>query len=338
MINLDVLAGKMIFDGKKVSPDPRKGILRLLIDAGPGDQVKVQWLDRSEDPPKVELELAAPVTVELVPSVKTGKVLVLKQESGEKHFVWIQQQASGTAAGDAAGLASGSIDNVDSLINQIQMFAQMRSGQAAAEMYSQIFGGEEEPEVVPEDQMVVDLGHHAHEGIDDGDDEGDDDEAEFEALMEQLISGQGDQLSGDQMAQILIMNPEIQQSLIAQFVLMASNFMAIQGAPVQGQQDQVHQVQVQVRDILQTEKAIESLKTEQEKLLALCPEGETDISQVIRSPQFGEALRLLTEGIYSDQISILFASLGLDIGQLSPHQDPLEALCKALENKFRSPL
>jgi hypothetical protein len=122
---IDVLAGKMNFDGKKVSPDNRKGILRLVIDESPSIEtvVKLQWLDRSVDPPKVENEWDAPVIVEEVPAAKTGKVYVIKptNDSSNKQFIWIQQQSS-NAAGDAAGYTSGtSIDNVDALMNQIQI-------------------------------------------------------------------------------------------------------------------------------------------------------------------------------------------------------------------------
>ena len=340
MIHLDILAGRMSFDGKKVSPDARKGILRLLIDVE-SDLVKIQWLDRSQEPPSVEFEMLAPVTIEPVPSVKTGRVYVIKSLPGfgsssvDKNFIWIQQQASGNAAGDAAGLASGSVDNVESLINQIQMFAQIPSGKAAAEMHSQIFGDEEDEEdQIQEDQMLVDLRHHGLPPDDEVDDAAD--EEEFQALMEQLV-GEG-QLSTDQIAQLLLVNPEIQQILIAQFVLMAANFLALNPAMVETPPP--HQHPVEVRDILIHEKALDLLSSDKEvenRLLSLCPPEELSLREIILSPQFGEAVRSLTEGIYSDQISLLFSSLGLDPSQIAPGADPLEALCRALESKFRKP-
>jgi hypothetical protein len=141
-------------------------------------------------------------------------------------------------------------------------------------------------------------------------------------------------LSRDQIAQLLITSPEIQQALVAQFVLMAANFLALNPAFSQAPSSQP----LEVKEVVQSEKSVAILTSDSEiekRLLALCPEGETDLKAVIRSPQFGEALRNLTEGIYSEQISVLFASLGLDQTEIAHHTDPFEALCNALEMKFR---
>ena len=323
MIQLDVLAGKMTFDGKKVSPDPRKGLLRVAIDSEL-DTVEVQWLDRTNEPPVVEHRWPSPVTVELVPSAKTGKVYVLKPETGEKQFVWIQQQSSNSVP-DAAGFAASQVDNLEALINQIQMFAQMRSGKDAAEMYAQIF------EAGEDDQAIVDLGHHDH-----GDEEGDED-IDMEELVEHLMSS-GDVEDLNQLAGLLLMQPEIQQEVLAHFVLMAANYIAAnpgflgQSSPVAEEQ----RTAVEVRQVIQSEESLNIFQEDEDvraRLLALCPENETDLVSVIRSPQFGEAMRSLTEGIYSDQISLLFTSLGLDPRTISG--DPFEALCKALEDKHK---
>lgn len=331
MIQLDVLAGKMSFDGKKVSPDQRKGILRVVIDPD-NDKVEVQWLDRSGDPPAVEDRWTSPVTIEAVPAAKTGKVYVLKPENGEKQFVWIQQQSTNPDA-DAAGFAVSQVDNLEALINQMQMFAQMRSGKDAAEMYMQIFGGDEDQ--VGEDQMLVDLGHHGGEH-----DHDDDDGEDMEELVEQLLAG-GD-VDENQLAAILLMQPGIQQAVIAQFVMMAGNFLAhnpqLMAGLVPAQSPNVTPAQpVDVAAVVQSEEALVALASHESirnKLLALCPENETDIVAVLRSPQFGEAMRSLTEGIYSEQILLLFTSLGL------PHPsniqgDPFEALCQAIERKYK---
>lgn len=336
MINLDVLAGKMAFDGKKVSPDPRKGILRLLIDAAT-DSVKLQWLDRTTEPAVVENEWVAPVTIELVPSARTGKVYVLKPESGEKQFVWIQQQSS-NAAGDAAGYMSGQVDNLEALINQIQMFSQMRSGKDAAEMHAHVFEDD-----VQDDQMLVDLGHHHHDD-DDDDEDGEAEDEEFQALMEQLVAGLGEEgvseLGPDQIAVLLMMNPEIQQALVAQFVQVAAAYVASRPelAAQLSAASSAPAKPVDVAAIIQSDEAIATLTKDEatrKHLLELCPEGETDIVSILRSPQFSESMRALSEGIYSEQIALLFASLGLDVSQLSGAQDPFEALCNALQNKFR---
>lgn len=340
MIHLDILAGKMNFDGKKVSPDSRKGLLRLFIDEA-ADVLKIQWIDRETN--QVDGEWNCPVTLEPVPSVKTGKVFVIKPEIGEKQFIWIQQTSS-NAAGDAAGFSAGSVDNIEALINQIQMFAQMRSGREAAQMYHQVFGENEEEEPIGEDQMLVDLGHHHH----DQDDEDEDDDLDYEALMEQLLQGAGE--TGElpeQVLALMLMNPEIQQEVFANFIWLAASYLAanpgisattVAAAATSQAAEKATIKKVPVSAVIQSEESLATITADQEKinrLRALCPEGDTDLLAVLRSPQFTESLRMLTEAVYSDQIGVLFTSLGLDMNDVDPGvTDPFEALCKALEKKF----
>ena len=334
---IDVLAGKMNFDGKKVSPDNRKGILRLVIDESPSIEtvVKLQWLDRSVDPPKVENEWDAPVTVEEVPAAKTGKVYVIKppNDPSNKQFIWIQQQSS-NAAGDAAGYTSGtSIDNVDALMNQIQMFAQISSCHDAMDMYSQVFGAASN-----EDPMLVDLGHH-HEGYDDEDDDEEDEQldAMIQQLFEQagLTGGADTSDEGNQIAALLLSNPEISSLCMANVMLALTVYSTVtRGGIVGEQQPSTHQlVPTNVSAVIGSAEAELILEESRGKLLALCPEGETNIREILKSPQFGECMRSLTDGIYSDQINVLFTSLGLQVPQ-ERISDPFEALCKALEKKF----
>jgi hypothetical protein len=322
MIQLEVLAGKMSFDGKKVSPDPRKGLLRVVIDAA-ADKVEVQWLDRSMEPPVVEDRWASPVTIEAVPSAKTGKVYVLKSEVGEKQFVWIQQKNEE----EAGGFAASQVDSLEALINQIQMFAQMRSGKDAAEMHSQIFGAGGEDEQLGDDQMLLDLGHHHHDDGEGGD------EIDMEELMEHLMSSENVE-DVNQLAVLLLMQPEIQQDVIAYLVLLAANYLQAQGGLTLNSNPQPQSVTpVEVSSVIHAPQALSVYQENdvREKLLALCPSGESDIVSVIRSPQLGEALRSLTEGVYSEQIALLFTSLGLDPSGIQG--DPFEALCRALERK-----
>lgn len=340
MIHLDILAGKMNFDGKKVSPDTRKGLLRLVIDEA-ADVLKIQWMDRETN--KIDGEWNCPVTLETVPSVKTDKVFVIKPEIGEKQFIWIQQTSS-NAAGDAAGFSAGSVDNIEALINQIQMFAQMGSGREAAQMYHQVFGENEEEEPIGEDQMLIDLGHHHH----DHDDEDEDDDLDYEALMEQLLQGAGETAElPEQVLALMLMNPEIQQEVFANFIWLAATYLVANPgssttteAPAATSQlaEGATLEKVPVSAVIKSEESLATLTADQEKinrLLALCPEGDADLLAVLRSPQFTESLKMLTEAVYSDQIAVLFTSLGLDINDVDPGvADPFEALCKALETKF----
>ena len=338
---IDVLAGKMNFDGKKVSPDNRKGILRLVIDESPSIEtvVKLQWLDRSVDPPKVENEWDAPVSVEEVPAAKTGKVYVVKPTSdpSNKQFIWIQQQSS-NAAGEAAGYTSGttSIDNVDALMNQIQMFAQIPSCHDAMDMYSQVFGAGTTGGV-GEDQMLVDLGHHGeYEENDDEEDE------QLDEMIQQLfeqagLGGEGVSDEGNQIAALLLSNPEILSLCMANVMSALTVYATVGGqmavGPGVSTSAQRELVPTSVNAVISGEAAESVLEEAREKLLGLCPEGEENLREILRSPQFSECLRSLTEGIYSEQISVLFASLGLDV-PTDGTIDPFEALCKALEKKY----
>ena len=332
---IDVLAGKMNFDGKKVSPDNRKGILRLVIDESPSIEtvVKLQWLDRSVDPPRVENEWDAPVTIEEVPAAKTGKVYVVKpsSDSSTKQFIWIQQQC-GNAAGEAAGYSSGttSVDNVDALMNQIQMFSQISSCHDAMEMYTQVFGSSD-PHGVADDQMLVDLGHH------EGHDEEEEDE-QLDEMIQQLfeqagLTGENAEDEDSQIAALLLGNPEILSLCLANVMQALTVYHLVHGGQQIAAQLPAQIVPTSVNAVLASSAATELLEESKERLLALCPEGELNLREILKSPQFSECLRSLTEGIYSDQISVLFTSLGLEIPSDNV-TDPFEALCKALEKKF----
>jgi hypothetical protein len=330
---IDVLAGKMNFDGKKVSPDNRKGILRLVIDESPSIEtvVKLQWLDRSVDPPRVENEWDAPVIIEEVPAAKTGKVYVVKPsvDSSNKQFIWIQQQCS-NAAGEAAGFSSGTtlVDNVDALMNQMQMFSQISSCHDAMEMYSQVFGSAD-PHGVADDQMLVDLGDH--EGHED-----DEEDEQLDEMIQQLfeqagLTGENGEDEDSQIAALLLSNPEILSMCLANVMQALTVYHIAQGGERVVPQQPSQLVPTSVNAVIASSTSL--LEESKDRLLSLCPEGESNIQEILKSPQFSECLRSLTEGIYSDQIGVLFTSLGLELP--TEHiADPFEALCKALEKKF----
>ena len=291
-MNLDILAGKMSFDGKKVSPDNRKGILRLAIDPV-ADTVVLQWLDRTVEPAVVENVWPTPVTVEEVPSAKSGKVYVVKPLDGEKQFMWIQQQ-----------------DSVEALMNQIQLFSQIRSVQEAVAMYTQIFTEEVAP-----DQMLLDLGHHDH-----GDE---DDEGDLEELVEQLMEQVGDDASEDDIVRMLLSNPDIMGAVLVYYLWNLSQMVQLPPAAKPA---------VNVAAVINA--GLPHL-VQADRLAELCPPGDKDIEGILKSPQFAESMKALTEGIYSDQIATLFASLGLDPTNMVPGSDPFETLCRALEDKHK---
>jgi hypothetical protein len=338
---IDILAGKMNFDGKKVSPDPRKGLLRLVID-GMTDRVTLQWLNREVNPPAVENEWTGPVTVEEVPSAKSGKVYVIKPNgSTDKHFVWIQQSSTNAVAA-AAGFTGGNVDNVDAVMNQIQMLSQMSSGKTAMEIFSQAFGDDE----VADDQMMLDFrGALEHDHDEEEEYSGDDEEREqMELVLQHLMEAAGgDSMQVGDVLTTLLSNPEILQILLAQ--LMVGLMAIVEATPSLLSQLQVSPPtetvkQTELSTIITTPEAIASITSSEssviDRLAALCPPGQTDLGEILRSPQFAETLRNLTEGIYSDQLSLLVASLGLDQSELlDPSKDPLETLCRLLERKYK---
>jgi len=64
------------------------------------------------------------------------------------------------------------------------------------------------------------------------------------------------------------------------------------------------------------------------------PEG---LHAALGSPQLQQSLRGLTQAVHSDQLAVLFSSLGLNPGALvaSPGENAVEVLCRAMEQDLR---
>jgi len=77
------------------------------------------------------------------------------------------------------------------------------------------------------------------------------------------------------------------------------------------------------------------------EMQGLLPEGHRSaegVREALVSPQLQQSLRALTQAVHSDQLPVLFASLGLDasaIASAPPGADALEVLCKAMEDKYK---
>ncbi|CAN6547593.1 unnamed protein product [Malus baccata var. baccata] len=89
-IMLEFRAGKMVFEGKKVAPDTRKGLVR--ISRGDEGLVHFQWLDRSlnvvEDDQIIFPDEAVFEKVNQV----SGRVYILKFTTDDrKFFFWMQE-------------------------------------------------------------------------------------------------------------------------------------------------------------------------------------------------------------------------------------------------------
>jgi hypothetical protein len=95
---------------------------------------------------------------------------------------------------------------------------------------------------------------------------------------------------------------------------------------------------VHVHDVL-TQEACTGLLSDEAataELCALMPEGmqsPEDLRKALTSPQMRQAMNVLTHAIHSDQIGVLFASLGLDANAAQGSSGNFAALCKALQDK-----
>lgn len=89
-----------------------------------------------------------------------------------------------------------------------------------------------------------------------------------------------------------------------------------------------------------TTEVLQGLMTDEEavkEMSALLPEGQQtseDLRDALASPQLQQSLNSLSQAVHSDQLPVLFASLGLDtsaIATAAPGSDALEVLCRAME-------
>jgi len=76
------------------------------------------------------------------------------------------------------------------------------------------------------------------------------------------------------------------------------------------------------------------------EMMPLAPEGHRTpeaLRNALGSPQLQQSLRALTQAVHSDQLVVLFSSLGLDpsaVTSAAPGSDALEVLCRAMEKSL----
>merc|ERR1719183_1034020 len=89
-----------------------------------------------------------------------------------------------------------------------------------------------------------------------------------------------------------------------------------------------------------TTEVLQSLMTDEAavaEMSTLLPPGQQtseDLREALGSPQLQQSLTGLTQAIHSDQLPVLFSSLGLDptvIASAQPGTDALELLIRAME-------
>lgn len=83
----------------------------------------------------------------------------------------------------------------------------------------------------------------------------------------------------------------------------------------------------------------EAAAAEMRPLLPVGQQSEDDLRMALGSPQLQQSLQSLSQAVHSDQLPVLFASLGLDPGVIAsaaPGSDALEVLCRAMESQYGS--
>lgn len=85
-----IRAGKCVLEEKLLSPDLRKGFLRLF--RGEDDLLSVQWLTRDDMKVEDNLYVFDDAYLEKIEECKTGEVYVLRFTSNShKSFYWLQE-------------------------------------------------------------------------------------------------------------------------------------------------------------------------------------------------------------------------------------------------------
>jgi len=89
-----------------------------------------------------------------------------------------------------------------------------------------------------------------------------------------------------------------------------------------------------------TTEVLQSLMTDQAAVAEMAPllppgqQSSEDLREALGSPQLQQSMTALSQAIHSDQLPVLFASLGLDpsaIASANPGSDALEVLIRAME-------
>merc|ERR1719158_2055998 len=87
-------AGKLNWDGKRVTADARKGLIRLSeSDDG---LMHVHWVDRKTKQVEEDLIVMADAYLEHIPQCTTGRAYVMRYTSSDRKFLIWQQEPDAT--------------------------------------------------------------------------------------------------------------------------------------------------------------------------------------------------------------------------------------------------
>lgn len=262
LVHVEFKAGKMDWDGKKVTADKRKG--KVLLFTSEDEQLThFQWIDREKNEIGLDLIVINDAYFERIEKVKDGRVYLLRFTSSDKKlFFWMQEPKT---EGDEEIMKKFN-ESVGANIPE------KKSGGAAASA-----GGHS-------------TGPGAGANID----------PQLSAVLQQFLESQGGQ--------------------------------SAQRTPP------IPMTAALTTEVLSGLGSDEAAVAEMTPLL---PEGHRSaegVREALASPQLQQSLRALTQAVHSDQLPVLFASLGLDpstIASAAPGTDALELLCRAMESKYK---
>jgi 26S proteasome regulatory subunit N13 len=83
-------AGRMNYDGRMVTPDRRKGLLRIVVDAASGGIKTFQWCDESKTPIESFYVFPDEAKFEKVKQSADRVYLLEMKQTKQRYFYWMQ--------------------------------------------------------------------------------------------------------------------------------------------------------------------------------------------------------------------------------------------------------
>jgi len=301
-------AGKCTYNqtAKRVTPDVRKGLLRLLT-ADDGI-THVQWLPRGNPNPQAEDDFMCfeDAYLEKISHVKDGRAYILKFTSSQdrKFFIWQQE---GDETKDA--------EFVKKFNDHINAAGRPDAGTST-------------------DTPMTAAGNGTASTAPAGGNNA------MNETIQQLLAQGGANLPPDQLAQLTAMLTAAgnQGGAAAPAAAGAGNAAALAQAAQSRVAVGLHKM-IKKDDLLSLMQNDEAKK----ELMDMLPgtKDSAELESMLRSVQLSGALSSLTQAVYQGSNALLFASLQLDNAFITPgnekfEPEPMKALCKALEAKHKS--
>lgn len=268
LVHVEFKAGKMDWDGKKVTADKKKGKV-LLFTSEEEQLTRLQWIDRESNDVGIDLIVINDAYFQKIEKVKDGRVYILRFTSSDKKlFFWMQEPKT---EGDEE-LIKKFNESIGAPIPEKKSGGAAAAPAAGAAAAGAAAAGAPGSAVDPQ----------------------------LSAILQQFLESQGGQQGSR--------TPPIPMTTVLTTEVLGS--------------------------LGPDEAAVN-------EMMPLLPEGHRTpegVREALSSPQLQQSLRALTQAVHSDQLPVLFASLGLDpsaVAAAAPGTDALELLCKAMEDKYK---